>query len=458
MRWVPRDYQARAVEFGCANEICAYLLDMGLGKTVCTLTVIADEVDRCVSPGICIVAPPKVVDEVWGQEAAKWDHLKGLKVVKVRGNERSRTDILTHGGADVYLVSYSNLLWLAEWMLQNQPPFDGMVFDESSMMKCHSTKRFKRIKPFMPFMRRRMILTGTPAAESLANLWSQYYLLDQGERLGKYITHFKLEHFRQSPYNRFKEDLIKGQDKIIYKKVEDITMTLRAEDHLKMTAPVYNEIKLTLPEKLMDKYKQFEKEMFVEMGENSVEALNAASLSMKCRQFTSGAMYDESSWYKIHDIKIDALKEVIEQQDGQPLLVAYEFRHEAERFKKLWPKAPIIGGGSKPKEVSKAFALWNKGKIPVMFVQPQSVGHGVNLQYGGHHLLWYSTTWSGERYQQTVARLHRQGQSHPVTVSHLVVRSTVDPLVVAAQRRKGKSQDSMMSALAEYRKRALHSK
>jgi len=458
MRFVPRDYQDRTIKFGCANEVCAFLLDMGLGKTVCTLSVIAEEIDRCISPGICIVAPPKVVDEVWAQEAAKWDHLKHLKVVKVRGNEQCRTNILKIGCADVYLVSYSNLLWLCEWMLQNQPPFDGMVFDESSMMKCNSTKRFKRVKPFMPFMRRRMILTGTPAAESLVNIWSQYYLLDQGERLGKYITHFKAEHYRQQDRFGYKLQLLKGHDDIIYDKVKDITMTLRAVDHLNLTAPIYNDIKITLPDKLMEQYKKLEDEMFLEMGENTVEALNAASLSIKCRQFTSGAMYNETSWYKIHDHKIEALKEVIEQQDGQPLLVAYEFRHEAERFKKLWPKAPIIGGGSKPKEVSKAFKLWNEGKIPLMFVHPQSVGHGVNLQYGGHHLLWFSTTWSGERYQQTVARLHRQGQKHPVTVSHLVCKGTVDPLVLTSQRRKGKTQDNMMTALAEYRKRALHSK
>jgi len=430
---------------------------MGLGKTVCVLTIVAEEVDKCLTPGICVIAPPKVVDEVWEAEAQKWDHTKHLKVVKVRGPAAKRDGILRRGGFDVYLVSYSNLLWLCDWMLENQPPFDGMVFDESSMMKSSSSKRFKRVKPFMPFMRRRMILTGTPASESLVNLWAQYYLLDQGTRLGKYVTHFKAEHYRQLDRMGYNLQLLKGHDELIYSKVRDITLSLRAKDHLDMKEPVVNIIKLDLGDRLLDKYKKFEREMFIEMEEEEaeIEAVNAAVLSNKCRQFTSGAIYNKASWKRLHDVKINALKEVIEQMNGQSLLVAYEFRHEAERFRKLWPNAPIIGGGSKPKETSAAFKAWNAGKVPVMFVQPQSVGHGINLQYGGHHLLWYTTTWSGERHDQTIARLQRQGQPNLVTIHYLVCRHTVDLVVLAAQRRKGRTQAGMMEALASYKKKVL---
>jgi SNF2 family DNA or RNA helicase len=432
---------------------------MGLGKTVITLSIIADDIDSCLSTGCLIIAPIKVVEQVWSQEAQKWDHLRKIKVATISGVARDREAVLKRGGADVYLISYSNLLWLSEWMLENQPPFDSFAFDESSMMKSSGAKRFKRFKPFTPFFRRRMILTGTPAAESLINLWAQYFLLDQGKRLGKYITHFKAEHYRQQDRYGYKLLLKPGHDKLIYAAVKDITLTLRAEDHLKMDPVIYNTIKLELSPRQMKDYKKFEDEMFVEMEEGSVEALNAASLSMRCRQFTSGALYDAEkpgSWYKLHDVKMDALEDMLDQMDGQPLLVAYEFRHEAERFRKRWPKAPIIGGGTKSKETNDAFKKWNAGKLPVMFVQPQSVGHGVNLQFGGHTLLWYTTTWSGERYMQTVKRLHRSGQTHPVTVHHFVCTGTVDPLVLTAQRRKGKNQGDMMTALSGYKRKSLH--
>lgn len=463
MHWEPRKYQQDAVSFGLRTPVCAYILDMGLGKTVCTLSVLAEEIDLCLTYGTCIVAPINVVREVWVQEAEKWDHLRHLKIVRVEGTEAERIATLVAGGADIYLVSYSNLLWLADWMLNNQPPFEDMIFDESSMMKSPAAKRFKRMKPFMPFFRRKMILTGTPAAESLINLWAQYYLLDQGKRLGKYITHFKHEHYTQRDRMGYKLDLRAGHDKIIYKAVKDITLTLRAEDHLDMKAPIVNVIKVDLGEKLCKEYKKFESEMFMQMeDETEVEALNAAALSMKCRQFTSGAIYvaDEEKrnhTKHLHDKKIEALTAMIEQMDGQPLLVAYEFRHEAERFAKLWPKAPIIGGGVKKAEMNRAFAAWNKGKIPVMFVQPQSVGHGINLQYGGHHLLWYTTTWSGERHQQMNARLHRQGQTKQVVLHYLVCPKTIDTLVMSAQNRKSTSQNNLMNALKAYKEKSLRS-
>lgn len=458
MRFVPRKYQSRAIAFGLKNPVSAFLLDMGLGKTVCTLSIVAREIDECLSPGVCIVAPLKVVQQVWAQEAKLWDHTQHLKIVTVEGSAEQRAAILTEGGADIYLLSYSNLLWLADWMLQNQPPFDGVVFDESSMVKSPSSKRFKRMKPFMPFFRRRMLLTGTPASEGLINLWSQYYLLDQGERLGKYITHFKSEHYTQQDRYGYKLNLRPGHDKIIHDAVKDITLALRAEDHLQMEPVTYNVIKVPLSEKDHDRYKEFEREMFLQLGKDeAVESLNAASLSMKCRQFTSGAMYKEDGgWVQLHDAKMSALADIIDEMNGQPLLVAYEFRHEAERFAKAYPKAPIIGGGAKQAMVTKAFKDWNAKKVPLMFVHPQSVGHGVNLQYGGHTLVWFTTTWSGERYQQTVARLHRQGQKMPVIVHHLCCPGTVDSLPISAQRRKATSQKSLMVALAKYKQSPLH--
>ncbi len=463
MRFVARKYQADTINFGSSRDVVALLLDLGLGKTVITLTIIANDLDQWKTIGVAIFGPPKVVEQVWRQEAKKWDHTKKLKVALVRGTESEREAILNAGGQDIYLISYTDVMWLCQWMVHNKPPFDGVVFDESSMLKDHKTKRFKALKPFMPFFQRRMILTATPAAESLANLWSQYYILDQGKSLGEYITHFMDRHFTQNPYCRFKKKLREGHAKIIYDRVAPITMTLRAKDHIKSQPPIYNRVLIDLPPKLAEKYKEFEQEMLLNLGKETIEAMNPAALSMKCRQFTSGAIYKEvdgvrtSGWNKVHELKMEALEDMINAMDGEPLLVGYEFKHEAERFAKRWGKAPIIGGGAKPAMVTRAFADWNKGKIPLMFVHPQSVGHGVNLQYGGHHLCWYTTTWSGERYQQLNGRIDRQGQKKQVIIHHLVVKGTVDTLVLRGQVRKEASQSDLMSALSAYKKSRLRS-
>lgn len=450
MKFKPRPYQSRAITFGIAHPVCALLLDMGLGKTAVALSIIHNDIDTCESIGCLIVAPPSVVNNVWAQEVQKWGF--NLSVAPIVGSAAQREDVLRTGKADVYLISYANLIWLADWLHDNKPPFDGIIFDESSCMKSAQSKRFKRIRPFMPFMRRRMILTGTPAAESLVNLFSQYYLLDQGERLGKYITHFTQEHYRSLDRFGYKLKLKIGHDEIIYSRVKDITLSLRSEDHLKLPEVISTVISVPLPEKVMAQYEKFEKDMFLEMGANKVEALNAATLSVKCRQFTSGALYSEKGFDIIHTAKMNALEEFIDQLDGQPLLVAYEFRHEAARFAKQWPKAPILGGGTKAADVTKAIAAWNTGRVPLMFIQPASVGHGVNLQDGGHKILWFSTTWSGERYVQTIKRIHRSGQKSIVTVHHLVCPKTIDTLVLQAQKRKTTGQADLMAALNSYRK------
>lgn len=484
MKYLPHSYQETAEAHVLAKPSAALFLDMGLGKTVVTLTAIAKLIDSCAIRCALVVAPMRVCDLVWPQEVEKWDHLRWLRVSRIRGSPVSKKmkrwepsletqvdfnskpsddaiDVLSRP-TDIMLVNYELLGDLCFWMSKQKVlPWDTIVFDESSKMKASDAKRFKLLKPQLNRFDRRLIMTGTPAPQGYEDLWSQIYLLDEGKRLGKFITHYRDEHFREA--GDYDLVLRHGHDKIIQAAIADLVLCLSAKDHLKMPMLTFNEVKVDLPAKAKKQYETFEEEMFIELATMEVEAFNAAALSAKCRQLTSGAVYSppvydtygrlkgERTWEVIHDTKLDALEDIIEEAAGSPVLVAYEFQSEIERLLKRWKGTPWIGGGAVNREVEKAVLDWNAGKVPLMFVHPASVGHGINLQYGGHILVFISGTWSLELWEQTYCRLYRQGQEHPVIVHSIIARGTIDTQVTSAIRSKAKTQSELIEALKKYR-------
>lgn len=437
----------------------AKLVDMGLGKTAVELTVIARRIKYLLSKGTLVIAPLKVIQETWPDEVRKWDHTKHLRVSIVHGNDAVKL-VALHRPADIYLINYENMIWLTDWMLtQESLPFDSFVFDESSKMKSHSSKRFKLFKPHIARFRYRSILTGTPAPNSYADLWAQFYLLDEGERLGKFYTHFMDRFFKMDIFNGIPQYHIRGPKAKaeIERRVADISLSLQSSDHITLPDLIVNDILVELPPKHRQQYEEFEREMFVALDGGPMEALNGAARSSKCSQFVSGAVYEEwpldelgnkigkHKWLPIHNAKLDALEDIIEEANGNPILLAYDYRHDLERIQKRFKQVQVMKGDWKER--------WNRGEIPVLAVHPASAGHGLNLQHGGHILVWFTLTWNLEYYQQLNKRLHRSGQSHPVIVHRLITPRTVDVVKVSRLESKDKSQAGLLKALREYKRR-----
>jgi len=455
----PHAYQARAIRFIERKPAASMWLDMGLGKTVVTLTAIQNLISSFRVSKVMVFAPIRVIENTWPDEAKKWIHI-GLRLQVIRGTPKQREAQL-NTEADVYLINYEQMGWLYQFRKRLPLDHDMIVFDESTMMKNPAAKRFKFFKHLFQKRRRTVLLTGTPAPQGYLDLFAQYYLLDRGERLEAFITHYRDKYFHQIDRDGFAWALkskLHGQR--IEKRIRDVTLTMKAEDYLKMPAIIHNDVKVTLTPKLMEDYRELEREMVLELNAlDRVTALNAAVLTNKCRQFTAGAVYVEDDEGKrktvhVHNLKLDALAEVVEETGGEPVLVAYEFQSDLAALRKRWPKARWIGGGQKPAEATRNINDWNRGAVPLMFVHPASVGHGINLQHGGRVLVWYTVPWSLEHYLQTEKRLHRQGQTKPVMVHHLVATGTVDDgVVLPAVKAKGRNQGKMIDALSDYVRR-----
>ena len=466
MQYVPKQYQAKASAFAYEKKRCALHIDMGLGKTAAVLEVCRRVLDNFESKGILVIAPVRVATITWPAEIKKWDCFKHLRYANVRGSPASR-EIRRKGktiytkpsegalkalssGTDIYLANYEIIDGLYEWIVEHLEdlPFDTLVLDESSKMKSPSSQRFKTFKSICASARifKRIIeMTGTPAPEHYENLWSQYYLLDKGTRLLPYISHFRSRYFETNPWNKYEINLRPGADKEIQKKIADITLTLRGEDWLELPKIIENDIIIDLPEAVRERYKVLKTEMVDEINEQPM--VNAAMVSEKCRQLVSGFIYrSDKSVEQVHDKKWDALDELIEGID-EPLLVAYWYRQEAEVIKKRYPKAPILGEGLSDKRATQLVEQWNKRKIPLLFIHPASVGHGLNLQEGGRHLVYLTLPWSNETYSQTVKRIHRMGQSKPVMVHRILTDRTVDTTVLAALNDKEFTQQALLKAL-----------
>lgn len=458
MKWTPHRYQEVARKHERDHPSAAEFLDMGLGKTVITLSALDDLIAGLNIRSALVVGPIRVIEDVWPVEVKKWDHLKHLKCVLIRGSPAQRKAALRQKG-HIYLINYELLPWLVDELRKlikkRIPlPFQQVVLDESSKMKSPKAKRFKKFKLIRPHVKRGVwLLTGTPRPNSDLDLWAQLYCCDMGKRLG---PHFGMFRDRWFNFNQYTYELTQkpGASKQIRKRISDICLSMRSEDYLELPRLVENVVNVRMPAKAMRQYREFEKEFFLELMDTEVEAFNSASLSMKCRQMTSGAVYQDQEegerkkdrkWTKMHDAKMQAVQDIVEDAQGEPIIIVYEFKHELARLRKMFPKAPWIGGGSK--NASKTIRDWNKGKLPVLFIHPASVGHGVNLQFGGHTMVWTSMTWSLELFQQMYKRLHRQGQAKPVIMHMLVVPGTVDEDVRAALRAKHEGQASLLKAL-----------
>ena len=447
MNFQPHPYQSVAIKQILANTHYGLLLDMGLGKTVSTLMAIESLIyDRLEVKKVLLIAPKKVAESTWSQEASKWAQTRNLRISQVLGSAKDREQAL-QVDADIYVMNRENVIWLCDKYKGKPLPFDMLVIDESSSFKNPQAKRFKALKRHT--FDRVVLLTGTPAPNTLMDLWPQIYLLDKGERLGRTITEYRRRYFRPDKTNGhvvFSYALNPGAGSQIYGRITDICMSLKAKDYLTLPDRIDNVIEVVMSDSEKEKYKTMEKEHVLGLGqENEISALNAASVANKLLQMANGYVYDdEGNLVHIHDQKIDRLKELVDVNEGKPILVFYNYKHDLAAIKEAFPKATELSDDND-------VADWNKGKIQMLLAHPASAGYGLNLQAGGHIIVWYGLTWSLEQYQQANARLHRQGQTEPVIVHHLVTKGTMDEQVMRSLSRKEESQDALLEAI-KYRR------
>ena len=444
------DYQRFCVDFMEQHPQCALFLDCGLGKTVITLTAIQRlmyewfDVNR-----VLIIAPLRVARDTWLSELGKWAHLKGLTMQRIIGSEKDRLRALGER-ADIYVINRENTEWLVKHYSGRKLPFDMLVLDELSSFKNYRSKRFLALKKVIQQFRRVVGLTGTPAPNSLEELWPQIFLLDKGARLGRtFHTYMDLYFTTPNSWLPYKHELKPGAEEAIYKKLSDICVSMKAADHLRMPERVENMIELTLSPREMKLYKQMERDMLLPYADGDILAINAATLAGKLLQLANGACYDEYHNVRVvHDKKLDALEDLIEAANGKPVLVLYSFQHDLariqERFGKYGPETP---NGVRQLVTEQDMADWNAGKIPIAVTQPASTGHGLNLQAGGSTLIWFGLTWSLELYEQANARLWRQGQRQTVVIHHLIIKGTMDEQVMRALHDKAAGQDALLDAV-----------
>ena len=445
MKYKPYDYQEYATQWILDKEKAGLLLDMGMGKSVITLTAI-DELmfDYFEVSKVLVIAPLRVAESTWDEEAAKWDHLEHLKISKVLGTEKERINAL-YTKADIYIINRENVKWLVDKCGKDWP-FDMVVIDELSSFKSHRAQRFKALRKVRPFMKRVVGLTGTPAPNGLIDLWSQIYLLDGGERLGKTITGYRERYFLPDKRNQhivFTYKLKEGAEEAIYEKLSDICVSMKAEDYLKLPERINNIIPIHLPKKAKDKYDQLERDLLLPLKDSDIVANTAGVLANKLLQMSNGAVYDENGDVKeIHNAKLKALEDTIEAANGKSVLIFYSYKHDLDRIKKHLKRDDLT-----VLDTAEDIKNWNEGKIPIMLAHPASAGHGLNLQAGGNIIIWFGLTWSLELYSQANARLYRQGQKQNVIIHHLVSKGTMDEDVIKALEGKEVGQEALLNAV-----------
>lgn len=441
-------YQLSAIQHIVTHPRCALFLEMGLGKTVSTLTAVEFLLSDLDISKVLVVAPKRVAETVWDTEVEKWDHLSKLRVQKIIGKTPVKRLKTLENDADIYVIGRDNIAWLCKVYEGKSMPFDMLVLDELSSFKNHRSVRFKALRKVAPIFSRIVGLTGTPAPNGLIDLWAQIYLLDGGERLGRFVSNYRDEYFKPGKRNGeviYTYELRKGSAEKIYGKISDICMSMKAKDFLTLPGRIVNIIRLKMDEDLKKQYDSFEEEQVLSLVEEGTEitAMNAGVLSNKLLQFANGAIYDaEGNVSHIHNLKIEAVKELIEDANGKSVLIAWTFRHDRDRLLEALKSY-------KPRELkdSKDIKDWNAGKIQVMMLHPASGGHGLNLQAGGHIIIWFGQTWSLELEQQFNARLDRQGQTETVVVNKIVLSETIDEDVARAVRSKSRVQDGLMDAV-----------
>lgn len=445
-------YQNRGVQHIIDNPFCALFLDMGLGKTVTTLTAIKELMDACIITNALVIAPKKVTQVTWTDEIKNWSHLQGLTVSVIDGDVKHRRAAMSKK-ADIYAVSRDNIVWLVTEYGGIKLPYDMVVIDELSSFKNHDSKRFRAMKRVRKFIPRVVGLTGTPSPNGLIDLFAQMYLIDEGERLGKTITGYRNRFFCPDKRNG---DIVytyalrqpAGEtEKQISDLISDITLSMTAEDYLKMPDKIMLFDTVELPSKVYENYKDFEREQVLELinSDEPITAASAAALSNKLQQYANGAIYDaDRKVMPIHDEKLEKLQEIVEAANGAPVLVAYSFIHDLDRIMDALKEYKPVKL-EKPEQI----AQWNEGKIQVLITHPASAGHGLNLQKGGNILVWFGNTWSLELYMQFNARLYRQGQTKPVYIHHIVSKGTVDEKIIKALSGKKETQDGLMKSIKE---------
>lgn len=448
MKYKPHDYQKYATEYIEFHPEAAVFLDMGLGKTSITLTALNNLLfDYFDVHRILVIAPLRVARNTWSDEIEKWDHLHNLTFAIAVGSEKERLEALRKQ-ADITMINRENLQWLIE--KSGQPfEYDMVVIDELSSFKNHQAKRFKALMKVRPKVKRIVGLTGTPSSNGLMDLFAEFKILDMGVRLGRFIGQYRNTYFNPDKVNGpivYSYKPLPGAEDAIYEKISDITISMKAADHLKMPELVNTKYMVHLSEKEKKKYEDMKAKLVLELPEGEITAANAASLSGKLSQMANGAVYaDNESILPIHDRKLDALEDIIESANGKPLLIAYWFKHDLIRIEQRLTEKKIP---FQKLDSDASMKMWNKGELPVALIHPASAGHGLNLQSGGSTLVWFGITWSLELYQQTVARLYRQGQSsRTVTVIHILTQGTVDEKIMKALAEKDSTQSALIDAV-----------
>ena len=447
MIYKAHSYQERAKNFIEDHEAAGLFLEMGLGKTVITLTAI-DELmnDRFEVSRVLVIAPLRVAEDTWSRESKKWDHLKHLRISKILGSAADRKAALKKD-ADIYVINRENVVWLVEYLEKERIkwPFDMIVIDELSSFKNNQAKRFKALRKVRPLVDRIVGLTGTPAANSLMDLWAEMYLLDRGERLGRTLTAYRGNWFRPGYMNGpvvYKWEPRRGALEDITKRIADITVSMKAEDYLTLPDKIETTVSVTLDEKALKTYKVMEQESLLELEGEEIAAMDAAAVMSKLLQLANGFIYgSDHNAVHIHDAKLEALEEIVEAADS-PVLVFYNFQADKDQILAKFKEARLLTN-------DKDIEDWNKGKVPILLAHPASAGFGLNLQDGGHIMAWYGLPWSLEQYLQAVARLQRQGQKYPVMVYHIIAAGTVDEQVARSLAAKDMTQSTMINILKE---------
>lgn len=441
MKYKPHNYQQFATDFILNQSICCLMLDMGLGKTVITLTALWQlALDSFDVSRVLVIAPKRVAEDTWPKELAKWEHLTGLTSSLVLGSATEREAALQRK-AFLYIINRENVAWLVKTHYWD---FDMVVIDELSSFKSNKAERFKAMKKVRPMVTRIVGLTGTPAPNTLLDLWPQMYLMDMGQRLGRFIGGFRDRFFLPDKRNReiiYSYKPREGAEDAIYALISGICISMKAADYLDMPERIDNRIEVSMSPKERKLYDDFQKDMVLSIGDEELDAANAAALSNKLLQMANGAVYGEDKKViPIHDRKLDALEDLVEAANGKPLLVAYWYKHDLQRIKARFKNARCI-------DTAKDIDDWNAGNIPIALIHPASAGHGLNLQDGGCTIVWFGLTWSLELYQQLNARLWRQGQKHTVVIHHIVTKGTHDEDVMRALENKDTRQSALIEAV-----------
>lgn len=442
MKYKPHSYQEYAIRYIETHPISALLIDMGLGKTSITLTAIRnllfDSFEVC---KVLVIAPLRVAKNTWTDEIKKWEHLSTLTYSLIVGNENERLSALNEK-ADIYIINRENVDWLVN-KSGYKFDFDMVVIDELSSFKNHQSKRFKSLMKVRPLVKRIVGLTGTPSSNGLMDLFAEFKILDMGKRLGYFIGQYRNTYFKPDKMNGpivYSYKPLPNAENAIYEKISDIMVSMKANEYLKMPELLTSNYVVELSNSEKNQYDEMKKSLVLEITDGEITASNAASLSNKLCQLSNGAIYDdEQNIVEIHDRKLEALEDIIESMNGKPLLVAYWYRHDLERIKSRFSVREI--------KTSEDISDWNKGEIPVALIHPASAGHGLNLQNGGSTLVWFGLTWSLELYQQTNARLYRQGQKNTVVIQHIITKDTIDEQILKALKKKNKTQSDLIDAV-----------